>query len=127
MSEETIVKDKEKTMVREAKEALDKANKRNVILAEKCPRCGKVHPRIRFYWKKCTDGYPGLHIEITCPDKAFLDKVFEIEFLLGEIGFHFDTGYGGARDWEFDWSLAGDHFVWDKRTKAYVQVKRGIL
>lgn len=94
------------------------------MLAEKCPTCGEVHPRLKFHWKICQDGYPGLRIEIVCPDDSFMEKVFQAERILSQIGIHFDTGYGGARDWEFDWSLIGDHFVWNEKKREDVKVDR---
>ena len=37
-----------------------------------------------------------------------LNKLFEIERKLRELGVNFDTGGGcGGRDWEWDWSLEG--------------------
>ena len=118
-------KDAEKELVVEKFDALNKVNQcnRGLVLAEKCSRCGLVHPRIRFHWKKERDGCYGLHIHIPCPDEAFVKKLFAVEKLLSEIGFHFDTGYGGVRDWEFDWCLYGDHFQWDEEKKEYVKVE----
>ena len=40
--------------------------------------------------------------------KVDMEKLFEIERLMREIGVSFDTGAGcGCRDWEWDWSLKG--------------------
>lgn len=40
--------------------------------------------------------------------KVPIEKLFEIEKLLHEIGVNFDTGAGfGYRDWQWDWSLKG--------------------
>lgn len=40
--------------------------------------------------------------------KVPIDKIFEIERKLHEIGIYFDTGAGfGYRDWQWDFSLSG--------------------
>ena len=111
--------------IKSLKEILDTNNKeeRGLILAQKCERCGKVHPRLQFYWSICHDGHMGLRIRIICPDDIFLSKIFDVEKQLREIGFHFDTGYGAGRDWEFDWSLYGDHYEFDKTKKQYVKIE----
>ncbi|NOQ49122.1 MAG: hypothetical protein GQ553_00435 [Nitrosomonadaceae bacterium] len=49
-------------------------------------------------------------------DKVPLEKLFEIEKKLLEIGVTFDTGAGfGSRDWEWDWSLKGPVTVTAKK------------
>ena len=40
--------------------------------------------------------------------KVDMEKLFEIERLMREMGVSFDTGAGcGCREWEWDWSLEG--------------------
>lgn len=40
--------------------------------------------------------------------KIDVQKLFQVEKLLSEMGITFDTGAGfGYRDWEWDWSLEG--------------------
>lgn len=47
-------------------------------------------------------------ITFTDLDENTLEKVLQIERLLGELGITFDRGIGfGGRDWEWDWSLSG--------------------
>jgi len=49
-------------------------------------------------------------------EKVSLEKLFEIEKKLLEIGITFDTGAGcGKRDWEWDWSLKGPVTVTTKK------------
>lgn len=45
------------------------------------------------------------------------DKLWKIESLFHELGIYFDTGgaIGGARDWEWDWSLRGPVKVFFKK------------
>ena len=119
-------KETEKELILIHKKELDKANKRPLILAEKCPICNKVHPKVKFYWNKSTiDGFPSLRIKILVPDDSFLKQVYEAERMLNNIGIHFDTGYGNARDWESDWSLYGEHYLFNEETKKYEQIVRG--
>lgn len=116
--QECVAKDKEK---------IDKAHKkeRGVILAEKCQFCGEVHPVIRYYWKKeDIDGFPSLRIAILCPSQGFLDKVQRARQVLSEIGIHFDCGYGACFDWEFDWSLKGQHFLFNPEKRKYESIER---
>lgn len=50
----------------------------------------------------------GIHFDISSMNKEELDKLFQVESLLRELGLSFDTGAGGGeRDWEWDWSLRG--------------------
>lgn len=45
---------------------------------------------------------------------------------MSELGIVFDSGYGeGCRDWEFDWSLQGKHFIFDEKDKKYEEIVRG--
>jgi aminopeptidase-like protein len=47
-----------------------------------------------------------------------IEKIFEAERLLRELGITFDTGYGcGVRDWELDWSLKGAYLYPHKGEK----------
>ena len=89
------------------------------ITGVKCKRCDKVHPIVTYFWKLDHKGNPSLKINILCPEGTDLESVFEAERTLSRIGIHFDTGYGGGRDWEFDWSLWGYHFQWNKDEKRY--------
>jgi len=100
----------EQNLIAEHKDAIDKRTRccNSIIMEEKCERCGKVHPRVLFLWGiSITDGYPALLIRVPCLDEARIKDVYEVEKALSRIGIHFDTGYGGLRDWEFDWSLYG--------------------
>jgi len=58
--------------------------------------------------------------------KKKLELIFEIEEKMRELGIIFDSGYGrGCRDWEFDWSLQGKHFIFDEKEQKYKEIKRG--
>lgn len=58
--------------------------------------------------RKLPNGWATLTIDTSLMSKEQLDKLFQAEQLLLDIGVHFDTGYGGGgRDWELDWSLSG--------------------
>jgi len=49
-----------------------------------------------------------VHFDMSQLGDDGMEKLFEAERLLGEIGITFDTGVGGgSRDWEWDWSLSG--------------------
>lgn len=50
----------------------------------------------------------GIHFDMTKLTKEQIEKLWQAETLLHEIGVSFDTGAGcGQRDWEWDWSLSG--------------------
>jgi hypothetical protein len=61
----------------------------------------------------------GIHFDISSMSKEHLDKLFQAERLLRELGISFDTGAGGGeRDWEWDWSLHGPvHVTFRKMVK----------
>lgn len=83
---------------------------------------------VEYKWtqKSTVDGHPKLHISIPVP-KEKLEQMFKLEKLMREFGIVFDTGYGrGCRNWEFDWSLKGTHFVYNEERKEYVEIDRSI-
>jgi len=82
--------------------------------------------KVKYFWKKTTvnDKYPGLCINIPVENIKKMEKLSEIEKLLREIGIDFDTGYSGSRDWEFDWSLSGEHYIFDEKKGKYLRIKR---
>ena len=84
----------------------------------------KSKPKVRYYWCTSTDGYPCLQIKIPIPDKETLEKIFNVERLLKEIGIRFDTGCGGCRDWEFDWSLSGNHYAFNSIKGKWARIRR---
>jgi len=87
-------------------------------------KTNKKKSEFRWTIHELKDGYPGLHITIPVP-KEKLNLIFKIEKLLSELGLSFDSGYGeGCRDWEFDWSLKGKHFIYDEEKKKYIEIKR---
>lgn len=48
-----------------------------------------------------------------------INKLFQAELLLREIGITFDSGVGcDGRDWEWDWSLKGPVKVFFKKFKG---------
>lgn len=53
----------------------------------------------------------GIHFRQPSLGKDGMEKLFQVESLLRELGVSFDTGGtvggGGVRDWEWDWSLKG--------------------
>lgn len=114
--------------IRRDKQELDKANKdqRPTIIGKKCKVCGKIHPLIRYHWirKTSTDSYPALQILIFASSDELLERIFDAEKVLTDIGIHFDTGYGYARDWEFDWSLTGEHYIFDEDKKEWIKIDR---
>ncbi len=58
----------------------------------------------------------GIHFDMSAMSKEQLDKLFQAEQLLRDIGVSFDTGAGGGeRDWEWDWSLTGPVHVTFRR------------
>ena len=58
----------------------------------------------------------GIHFDISNFSKQQLNKLFEAEQLLRDIGVSCDTGAGGGeRDWEWDWSLTGPVHVTFRR------------
>lgn len=58
----------------------------------------------------------GIHFDISVMSKEQLNKLFQAQQLLAEIGISFDTGAGGGeRDWEWDWSLKGPVYVTFRR------------
>lgn len=111
-------------MLRSMKEQIDE-NRGGLptIIGTKCKRCGKIHPIVSYYWHLDTRREPSVTINIQCPDNKHLDLVYEAERALSQLGIHFDTGYGGGRDWEFDWSLSGYHYILDKKTGKYVPLE----
>ncbi len=119
-------KDEEQRLIRTHKEDLDKANDDGSLVRHDripCPCCGRSHPKVGFYWHNtATDELPGLRINLVCPSSEDLEAVFAAEKALSRIGVHFDTGYGGSRDWEFDWSLDGEHFVFNEEKKEYESI-----
>ena len=81
---------------------------------------------VEYKWveNSIVDGYPKLHISIPVP-KEKLEQIFELEKLMAEFGIVFDSGYGeGCRDWEFDWSLQGNHFIYNKEKRKYQKINR---
>lgn len=81
---------------------------------------------VEYRWNRndLKDGYPSLHITVPVPEEK-LELIFKIEKLLSELGLTFDSGYGeGCRDWEFDWSLHGKHFIWDEKKNKNIEIKR---
>ena len=96
----------------------------------------KIHPNffktskkeVEYRWRRndTVDNYPGLRITIPCSEEKKLELIFEIEEKMRELGIIFDSGYGrGCRDWEFDWSLQGKHFIFDEKEQKYKEIKRG--
>jgi len=50
----------------------------------------------------------GIHFDMSVMTNKQLDKLFQAEQLLNDIGITFDTSVGGGeRDWDWDWSLKG--------------------
>jgi hypothetical protein len=50
----------------------------------------------------------GIHFDMSVMTKEQINKLFQAQKLLNEIGITFDTGADGKqRDWEWDWSLKG--------------------
>ena len=95
----------------------------------------KIHPdffktnkkEVEYRWRRndAVDNYPSLCITIPCPEEK-LELILEIEKKMAELGIVFDSGYGrGCRDWEFDWSLQGKHFIFDEKEQKYKEIKRG--
>lgn len=102
----------EHNTIRELKDELEQGNEVPLVREKmKCHRCGAFHPRLKLMWGNDRDGDPKLLIHFPAPSKEDLEKIFEVEKVLASLGFHFDTGYGGGRDWEFDWSLTGEHLT----------------
>jgi len=95
------------------------------IVGVKCSRswCEEIHPIVRYLWLKDHHGHPSLIVNILCPNKEDMEKVFEAEKALSQIGIHFDTSYGGSRDWQFDYSLSGYHYILNKKG-GYVPIER---
>ena len=116
----------ERELITEHKKELDKqhAPHKPLIVGTKCKRCGRLHSLVRYYWHKDVKGDPSLKINIQAPDDKTLQQIYAAENALATIGIHFDTGYGDGRDWEFDWSLSGEHFLFDEATKKYVPLDR---
>jgi hypothetical protein len=85
-------------------------------------------PAVKYYWHNDSKGDPSLKIRIPVPDDATLEKIYAARQVLSEIGIHFDTGMSLADsgfDWEFDFSLMGEHFVKDEMTGEYKRIERG--
>lgn len=116
-------KQAEEQLIKENKDGLDK-NEKQLIKAYKRGGVGDMKPIVKYFWKKCVDGNWGMTINIQCPDDETWEKVKAAENALSKIGITFDTGYGGSRDWEFDWSLNGYHFVFNYETEEYEYVER---
>lgn len=48
-------------------------------------------------------------VSFTCSSQEQMNKLHEVERILGDQGIGFDTGAGfGSRDWELDWSFSLD-------------------
>ena len=117
----------ERELIFQHKSDLDENTKKSrpIILESKCNRCGKIHPNVTFKWYNShTDGYPSLKIQIPAANNETMKKIFKAEEALSLIGIHFDTGYGGLRDWEFDWSLSGKHLMKNEETGKYEEIDR---
>jgi len=107
-------KEVEAELIKENKCSIDKRSKygNTLILDKKCKRCNSIHPLVKYTWHLSrADAYPSLLIQIPCIDDNTFKETCKAQSALSNIGIHFDTGYGGLRDWEFDWSLSGEHFI----------------
>lgn len=102
------------------KREIDEQHGMPTIVGKKCNNCGQIHPIVRYFWHLDVRGEPSLRINLLAPTPKDLDRIFEVEHALQNLGVHFDTGYGGGRDWEFDWSLTGEHYL---RTNRKVKCK----
>ena len=84
----------------------------------------KRKSKVQYFWHvDKIDQFPSLTISIPVNDAMQKKRIFEIEKSLREIGIEFDTGYGGNRDWEFDWSLSGRHFMYNHQKKRWVSIR----
>lgn len=58
--------------------------------------------------RRLPGGWARLSFDVSLMSEEDLEKLFEAQQILNEIGIHFDSGTGGGRrDWELDWSLTG--------------------